>query len=143
MIHCTTCQIDKPEECFAKKRTGFQTECKECHKIYIREHYKQNKEYYIAKAAEGKRNLRNKIAAYKEANPCEDCQKFFPACCMDFDHIDPKLKISSVSFMAKAGNSKAILEEMAKCRLLCACCHRIRTHKNALVSPLSSKQMKG
>lgn len=41
----------------------------------------------------------------------------------DFDHRDPSMKDSNVS---KTQISK-LVEEMAKCDLLCANCHRLKT----------------
>ena len=45
---------------------------------------------------------------------------------LDLHHIDPKGKDDEVSNLVQAGRSKErILEEIAKCICLCACCHRI------------------
>lgn len=68
-----------------------------------------------------------KIASYKESRPCMDCGQYFPAVCMDFDHRDPKQKRFSISNDIARLWEKT-LEEIAKCDLVCANCHRIRTH---------------
>lgn len=45
---------------------------------------------------------------------------------MDFDHQRDKLK--AVSQMAQNGyGEERILKEIAKCEIVCAVCHRIRT----------------
>lgn len=67
--------------------------------------------------------LREFIDAQKAA-PCMDCQRTFPACCMDFDHRDGVTKLYGVSDAPSMSAAKA---EMAKCDLVCACCHRLRT----------------
>lgn len=57
-----------------------------------------------------------------------DCKRSFPPECMDFDHL--KDKIAAISRMIADFYSKeSILEEIKKCELICACCHRIRTKK--------------
>ena len=68
------------------------------------------------------------IASVKEGVPCADCGTVFPPVCMDFDHIgDDKYK--SVASMVGAGHSiETIQKEIDKCELVCANCHRLRTH---------------
>lgn len=68
--------------------------------------------------------------------PCMDCGGNFPPWCMDFDHRPGETKIifGGVSVMYAQHNfGKAkILEEIAKCDLVCANCHRTRTHQRRL-----------
>lgn len=62
-----------------------------------------------------------------KAGPCVDCGGTFPAVAMDFDHIEGR-KVASVSGMARGNASwKRVLAEIAKCDLVCANCHRVRT----------------
>ena len=47
---------------------------------------------------------------------------------LDFDHIDRSTKYKSVSQLVKQGASIAVInEEIAKCQILCANCHRMKT----------------
>lgn len=47
---------------------------------------------------------------------------------MDFDHRDPATKTKAVSqLISECRSMDIILEEIAKCDLVCANCHRIRT----------------
>lgn len=60
--------------------------------------------------------------------PCADCGGTFEPYQMDFDHRDPAKK----SFQVTAGGAMLmsrdrLLEEIAKCDIVCANCHRIRT----------------
>jgi hypothetical protein len=65
-----------------------------------------------------------------KAQPCMDCKRTFPPECMDFDHRDPTNKLFNVSQAAISGRSlESVQAEVAKCDLVCACCHRIRTAK--------------
>ncbi|MDD5147313.1 MAG: hypothetical protein PHV63_02045 [Candidatus Daviesbacteria bacterium] len=62
--------------------------------------------------------------------PCADCGKIYPPWVMDFDHRDGELKVGSISFLAihNTSNFEKIKNEMEKCDLVCANCHRQRTH---------------
>lgn len=64
---------------------------------------------------------------YKGSNPCTDCKQIFPWYVMEFDHIaDNKYKkIAQISNQSL----EKVLDEMAKCELVCVNCHRIRTYK--------------
>jgi hypothetical protein len=56
-----------------------------------------------------------------------DCGGRFPACAMDFDHRDPTTKVAKV--MNHRNRVAPVLREIAKCDLVCANCHRIRTFR--------------
>lgn len=61
--------------------------------------------------------------------PCTDCGKTYPPHVMDFDHRDPATKsFSLLADSALLKNRDALLAEVAKCDVLCANCHAIRTH---------------
>lgn len=61
-----------------------------------------------------------------KTGPCKDCGGTFPPVCMDFDHRDRSTKVADVSVLARSSKAKC-LAEIAKCDLVCANCHRIRT----------------
>lgn len=66
-----------------------------------------------------------KIQAYKTSLPCKDCGGKFSAEAMEFDHCRGKK-----SFAISQGAHKSLLAiatEIAKCDLVCANCHRMRT----------------
>jgi len=50
---------------------------------------------------------------------------------MDFDHRDPSTKRIALGGAVSSGkfNETEILKEVAKCDVVCANCHRIRTHR--------------
>jgi hypothetical protein len=66
------------------------------------------------------------LDALKTATPCTDCGLNFPPCVMHYDHTDPATKEFHISKMV-GGNTKKLLAEIAKCELVCANCHAIRT----------------
>jgi hypothetical protein len=63
-----------------------------------------------------------------KSKPCTDCKNKFPICCMDFDHrIGTKKEYNVASMFAHHYSRELIEKELAKCDLVCANCHRIRT----------------
>jgi hypothetical protein len=73
-----------------------------------------------------KQALKKRIAEIKEASGCVDCG-INNHIILDFDHI--KNKKYNISRMIHDGFSwAAIKKEISKCEVVCANCHRIRTH---------------
>ena len=73
---------------------------------------------------------RDSYLAKIKSLPCMDCNKQYPPICMDFDHRDRTTKIDSIAHMGWCNSSlKRIKEEIKKCDLVCANCHRLRTQK--------------
>ena len=60
--------------------------------------------------------------------PCMDCGGTFPPECMDFDHVRGEKKVKAVGDLLRC-SLVVRLTEIAKCDLVCANCHRIRTRK--------------
>lgn len=71
---------------------------------------------------------RNLIQRYKTIYGCSECGYRKHPAAIHFDHLDPKEKTNLISYMYDR-SLKAIKEEMAKCRLLCANCHAIHSAK--------------
>jgi len=63
--------------------------------------------------------------------PCMDCHQTFPPICMEFDHRDPNTKLASISQLIGIVRSywEIIQQEINKCDIVCANCHRLRTAK--------------
>lgn len=68
---------------------------------------------------------------------CECCGYKEHACALDFDHLDPSTKLRDISKMHTTSILK-LKAEMAKCQVLCANCHRIKTHDPLAFSKLLS-----
>ncbi len=69
-----------------------------------------------------------RIDVIKAANPCPDCHSKYPPECMDFDHRPGETKLAGVGQMAVKRMAWWKIEaEIAKCDIVCANCHRIRT----------------
>ena len=73
-----------------------------------------------------KQQFKKRLSEIKEASGCTDCGVTNPIV-LDFDHL--KDKKYNISRMIHDGFSwAAIKKEIAKCEVVCANCHRIRTH---------------
>ena len=77
-----------------------------------------------------KQELKKKLAKIKEDSGCLDCGENNHIV-LDFDHL--KDKKYNISRMIHDGFSwAAIKKEISKCEVVCANCHRIRTHNRLM-----------
>ena len=68
-----------------------------------------------------------------KAKPCLDCGVKYPSCVMEFDHVRGTKSATVGRMMSRDQGLKAIMAEIAKCDLVCANCHRIRTYLSGRV----------
>src|SRR3989344_6315332 len=135
---CSKCGKKKPLSDFYLRKSGprsgkFYEKCKECMKVRGRTYYHDNHDRQLALALKRrhaayliKRSFLNKI----KGKPCADCGKQYPFYVMDLDHKNYKTKINDVAYMVTRNWSlEKIKIEVAKCEVVCANCHRIRTFR--------------
>ncbi len=72
--------------------------------------------------------MRMHLAEIKEKSGCVDCGRDFPYYVLDFDHVQGN-KTYSLSYMCRWHTLEEINEEMQKCEIVCANCHRERTYR--------------
>jgi hypothetical protein len=134
---CSKCTAVLPESDFYKKTaTTLRSDCKSCHKSIMKprsqRHYKNNKEYYLNRNEQSRKNLANLIKNHKILNNiCTDCKLPHPPWRLDFDHLDSYQKVSEVSALTSFSKAK-ILAEISKCEIVCANCHRDRTYRRRI-----------
>jgi hypothetical protein len=102
-------------------------------RLYVREHYKKNTAYYVKKARRRNKAVREethkKIFEYFLSHPCVDCGETDPVV-LEFDHIKRENKNLEISLMVSSYKTwEIILEEIQKCEVRCANCHRRKTAK--------------
>lgn len=102
---------------------------------YYARHPEKQRERVRVRSARIQDEIRELLHAAKDV-PCTDCGVRYPPYVMDFDHVRG-VKIIDLSNVRRAKWSFAkIQEEIDKCEVVCANCHRIRTHAKApLPSP--------
>lgn len=95
---------------------------------YKRRWYQENKSKHISYVRNREMGMDAWFRKYKETLSCEVCGENHPAC-LEFHHIDPSQKKFSVSARRDRPSLKQLQEEIAKCRVLCANCHRKEHYK--------------
>lgn len=112
MKECTRCNTSKPLEDFYKQvKQGWQyydSMCKSCRSAYT---------------SDRRRETKISIVEYL-GGKCTDCGLIDDPCVYDCHHLDPNKKDFSPSKQNKKFDS--IKNELDKCVLLCANCHRKR-----------------
>lgn len=120
---CTKCGTEKP------LKTGFylkksRNHPRRSHRYYSGECRECTRAYMNARTAE----CRAYVAQYKTSRGCMDCGlKTDRSEVYDLDHRPGEEKVEKVSQLTVAGNLAAVIAECAKCDVVCANCHRIRT----------------
>jgi hypothetical protein len=146
---CTKCGEKKPSttDYFTKssrsKKDGLHPQCKECKNTTVRRQlseWRKDPEWVARQKAHLKKHRetadkdprRDRALARKlkfiemKGGCCEKCGYDKNIGAFDFHHTNPKERSISINArtMAYAGNEQELLEELEKCQLLCANCHR-------------------
>jgi 5-methylcytosine-specific restriction endonuclease McrA len=115
---------------------------------YAIEHREKNRQKYRdANKRSGERRrdaAREFLVEYLLQNPCVDCGED-DIVVLEFDHLDPSQKLFTLGVGASSGDYslKKIEEEIAKCAVRCANCHRKKTARDrGYFRHLVSEQMK-
>lgn len=108
---CSRCRLTKSINQFNRRKQGLQGYCKDCKREYANE---------LNKAR------RKAIDALKTA-PCADCGNSYPPVCMDFDHVRGEKLFGIAKIRNRGVDWQRVLDEVAKCDIVCANCHRLRT----------------
>lgn len=115
MRKCPRCKSEKDISDFYKRRNkeGNSTYCKKCS---------------IEQTLERQRRFKEQCVEYK-GGKCENCgyNKYIGA--IEFHHMDPSQKDFSIANARLTSFSDRVKEELDKCKILCANCHR-EAHAN-------------
>jgi len=115
---CRDCQQTLPISEFYRNHRmpdGYLKQCKVCH----------GNRYRVGRASRAKQN-RLYIQQIKLDRGCTDCGFNTHPAALDFDHLPGFVKVYRVCTMADM-RRELIDAEIAKCEVVCANCHRIRT----------------
>ncbi len=129
---CIVCQQDLLVNEFNNrggKRTGLQSYCKECTKKKHRDWTRNNRgrvNIYHRK----RRIFKKEVLVKQSGGKCSDCGGVFHHCVYDFHHLDPKLKNYFPAYAINQLSKVKVQEEIKKCIMLCANCHRIRHYES-------------
>ncbi len=107
-------------------------QCRDCTRLFVKNHYNNNKEYYLKKTKKRSDKLNLEILVfirkYLSDNPCVDCGES-DIIVLEFDHFRDKFMAVS-SMVSSRYPFEKIKEEISKCNVRCANCHRRKTSKD-------------
>jgi hypothetical protein len=99
---------------------------------YSRKYYKANHTKAIAANNKYRKKKREDWQEFKASLCCAQCNFSHPAA-LDFHHIDPSEKEGNVYSYVASGQYKKAYEEVKKCIVLCANCHRVHHYEEKLL----------
>jgi hypothetical protein len=128
--YCYYCKQNKPVDEFHKATSKYKQKkdiCKPCQSIKGKNYYIKNKDSILARSAKINQRNRELYLNYLLTHPCVDCGESDPVV-LEADHVGDKSY--DVSRMIQGWSWNRILQELKKCEIVCANCHRRRTAKS-------------
>lgn len=101
------------------------------HKEYSAKHYLKTQSETKQRTKDIKAVLKKEWYAFKATLKCAHCG-FSHIAALDFHHEDPSTKTESVHRLISNGQYVKAYEEIKKCIVLCANCHRIHHHEDRI-----------
>lgn len=128
---CGRCRRNLPVEFFNRHpKTGRQHWCRECFASYFKRRGNLHRAQVRANDRRRIAAARRHVLAHLDENPCVDCSESHLVV-LDFDHV-LGAKVKTVGALAGEGASiRRIDDEIEKCDVVCANCHRRRTYTRA------------
>lgn len=99
------------------------TQDKEKQKLWSKTYYEKNKAACIKRASDHKKAARKKWDEFKNTLSCTQCGENHPAT-LDFHHVKREKTNRKVHKLVANAALVAAFEEIKKCVVLCANCHR-------------------
>lgn len=129
MKKCSRCKLPKDlSEFYTKKsaKDGYQSVCKQCMITNSKGRYQHNPQIKLNTKLNAKRDI-DKLRAIcdkiKQNYGCSFCVENNPIC-LDFHHLDSTTKEGDVSIFASHKAKEKTINEINKCLVVCANCHR-------------------
>lgn len=111
-LRCRSCGEVKPIVGGFYADPKKRSRCRVCIRVSLTKYGKDRAEY---------------MRAYKLERGCMDCGYSEHGVALDFDHRPDEEKLFPPSSMRVLGTWQQMLDEIAKCDVVCANCHRVRT----------------
>lgn len=130
---CTKCRETKPLEHFYFKKIGrYESFCRPCCSERARNYQHANAKLVQTRKMQYERKRRKWRAQfaieYLSTHPCVDCRNI-DIRVLEFDHVRGVKRRTVSDLLMRGYAEKTILEEIAKCDVVCTNCHKIRTAK--------------
>jgi hypothetical protein len=131
---CSKCGEWKDKDQFGKDSTckdGLRFKCKSCTNSYNAKYRSENADLCRKSNRAGLQRYKTEngkfIRAYLETHPCVDCGENDPVV-LEFDHITGMKKFN-IGHLYSKRTLKTVQNEISKCVIRCANCHRRKTAK--------------
>lgn len=130
---CGRCQVEKPRDAFYKhsgKHDGLQGRCKECTTAHNKSWYAgsdERRDSVKARRVAVKTKNQALVNRFKSFYGCSHCGER-DVIVLDLHHRDPAQKDAHIAELMKC-SMKALRDEIRKCMVLCANCHRREHHR--------------
>jgi len=108
-------------------------------KTYANTYYANNKAAVIAASKASAKVYKDQWRSFKATLSCMQCGQNHPAT-FDFHHVDSNTKEAAVNKLVKNRAFKRAMEEVKKCVVLCANCHRIHHHDERIARKAKKKK---
>jgi hypothetical protein len=133
MKRCLRCGIEQELDQFHRwsQRDGHQPWCKSCRKAYDAAYHQRVRERRKEQKRRKKEEFQAWYRAMKESLPCTDCGGCYHHAAMQFDHLPGFEKRGELGRVQRYASLQLVLDEIAKCEIVCANCHAVRTFERA------------
>lgn len=132
MKRCPKCMLWLSVERFASRGLGkgLVSYCRSCQSAYCKEHYLRHRTAHNQRRYRNQKGVRRlnrqRLRRYLLGKYCVDCGEP-DLCVLEFDHVRGT-KCGDIAQMCGEGHDwQRIEEEIAKCEIRCANCHRRKT----------------
>jgi hypothetical protein len=115
-----------------------QNQCKDCTKANVKRCQNLNQARYNKYKFISRDRNKEWLEKQKQV-PCIDCGGEFPPCAMHFDHLPGTTKLFGISNKVSCSRAR-LAEEIAKCEVICANCHSIRTYERGQHDAINYKK---
>lgn len=122
---CSVCGETKPLDQFTKQHSTNDSQCKTCRALWARNYRKSA--YGRRRISENNKNYVRRQLEYLKTHPCCICGETNPLK-LEFDHIIP-LKNGKEKRVTQQKWTKHYTPDESIIQVLCANCHRVKTHK--------------
>lgn len=131
---CSQCKRRRRRTSFNKKhagKDGLQAVCRDCQHEQVAAWVRTSRGRKLCQQRRKKNRalLMEEVRRTKDC-PCLDCGQSFHYRAMDFDHVRGEKKFVISDAVGRGGGTLALStlrSEIAKCDVVCAVCHRMRT----------------
>ena len=92
-------------------------------------HYQDNKANYAKRFKDYYRTRVEALAKIKQDAGCAHCGYNAHHAALEFNHLDPSKKLGNIAEHVTNWSWEKILDEVAKCEVLCSNCHHIHSYE--------------